>query len=854
MHAMNTTRTGLRSRIPQFARLAAVAGLALGMSVSPGEYQFVSSVLAQPAPRPEDSVIAQRTAKGIANIALLDLQTTGTPDVPAFRMAARLLEAAHTISPRDEQILRLLIDALSEAGEGEKVLEYTRRLVELSPRDTVSLLRLISGGVSSLQDADARLAAYERLLGPKYEKTIDESIRSRLALDAALLLREQGDTDGFVAKLTLATTLDSTNKDAASLAATYFSMQSDDAVGRLTLLINLLKADPFDPETHLAIGRELSANGAFEQAKRFFLNYQLLSTRLSLRPTASEVAEFQTIAWMLDGPERLISQTRLQVEQERTRLAAERRAKLTEDPTATDLPDPDEYRLAMEVERVRAIAAAALGDEAQIDYVAQELEGTISRRAASLLDAAKRPADMTEEEATAEVKSIAAELMWMRLWIGRNLEGAVTTLESIEKDTGLNPESLARFQGWVRLRRGQLDGAAEVLSPLETSDPLAAIGMALIAEKKGEQSSAVERYTKVYHMYPGTLAGAYSKSRAEVLIGSAPVPPAGSKPVADLAGAVPGWLEGIIADSRRVFSLRASAVYPRIGPLDYAVVRLTILNLSPIPLGIGPDRPIQSSMLLAPRLTVAYRPIGVGNASNIARVDRRLRLLPQESVEVDVWADAGVLSFILDQTSIASAELRWNVLQGFSIDADGMYSAGPMNVSSETGVLTRAVSNKSGMDVASITNFITTGTADDVIESMLVLRYLAQATRDPNDEATKKADAKLAEAFANRFPTLSQIGKLGLIAKMPTPLLVPWLEPLVRAIRADEDPVVRLFAMVATTHEANDAFLATCAASGDARLAEVANVLKVRLENGDDTYSRLGAPEKPAEPAPNGTP
>lgn len=836
-------------------RLAFAAGLASGLA-------HVSPTLAQPAgDNPAvavgEAALAQRTAKDIANLAIIDLQSSGSPAPSTFRMAALLLETAHQMSPRDQQILRLLIDAWSEAGERGKMLEYTGKLVdlmsELKQIDTVALLRLISGSILRLQDVDARLEQYNRFLGSQWEGKLDDSIRSRLALDAALLLREKGDTEGFVEKLTLATTLDSTNKDAASLAATMFSMYSDDAAGRLTLLINLLKADPFDPETHLAIGRELTADGAFAQAKRFFLNYQLLTTRLGVRPTPSEIAEYQTILWVLDGSEKLISQTRLQVEQERTRLAGQRRAMLTADPSATDLPDPEDYRLAIEVERVRAAAAAAQGDEAQIDYVAKELEGTVARRLALLQDAKKRPAEITDEIAQEQVKELSAELMWMRLWMGRNLDGAAATLEEIEKDPVANQASLARIHGWIRLRRGQLDGAAEILAPLAETDPLAAIGLGLVAEKRGDKNGAVEQYSKAYHAYPGTLAGAYARTRAQVLSGSAPTPPPVSEKINELAAGVPDWLEGMLAEPRRVFSIQASPVYPRIGPLDHAQVRLTITNLSPLALGIGPDRPIQSSMLLAPRLSAGFQPIGVGNASNIARVDRRLRLLPQESIQVDVWADSGILGFMLDQISVVPSEVRWTVLQGFSIDANGVYSPGPMNISTETTVLTRSATSKAGMDPAALVNFITSGTLDDAVEAMQVVRYLAQEPRDPNDEVSKKADEKIAQAYATRLPTLSQLGKLSLLGVMPTSALAPWLDPLVQAMRTDEDPLVRLFALIVTVKDAADPYLVTCAASPDARLTEVAQILKSRLEEGQDTYGRIGVPEEP-EGQPNAAP
>jgi hypothetical protein len=61
-----------------------------------------------------------------------------------------------------------------------------------------------------LQYADARLSAYDKLLGPRGD-ALDPAVRSRLAFDAALLARDHGDEARFLDYLTTSTTLDPTN-------------------------------------------------------------------------------------------------------------------------------------------------------------------------------------------------------------------------------------------------------------------------------------------------------------------------------------------------------------------------------------------------------------------------------------------------------------------------------------------------------------------------------------------------------------------------------------------------------------------------------------------------------------------
>ena len=65
-------------------------------------------------------------------------------------------------------------------------------------------------------------------------------MRSRLALDAALLERERGDSAAFARRLRQSATLDESNKEAASLVAQYYAPQLTDPLGELNLQIKLL--------------------------------------------------------------------------------------------------------------------------------------------------------------------------------------------------------------------------------------------------------------------------------------------------------------------------------------------------------------------------------------------------------------------------------------------------------------------------------------------------------------------------------------------------------------------------------------------------------------------------------------
>ncbi|MFA6046945.1 MAG: hypothetical protein WC718_18325, partial [Phycisphaerales bacterium] len=142
----------------------------------------------------------------VARLAILDLRSLNSPGPGDFAIAAGLLSIAQDLAPNDADIVRRRAEAAYNAGDNAVVDECTKRIVELDPADTVAQLRYITSRIGAYQTAEDRLAAYDALVGPK-GAALDESIRSRLALDAALLARERGDTAGFIDRLKKAISL-----------------------------------------------------------------------------------------------------------------------------------------------------------------------------------------------------------------------------------------------------------------------------------------------------------------------------------------------------------------------------------------------------------------------------------------------------------------------------------------------------------------------------------------------------------------------------------------------------------------------------------------------------------------------
>src|SRR5262249_46188792 len=146
---------------------------------------------------------------------------------------------------------------------------------------------------------------------------------------------------------------------------------------------------------------------------------------------------------------------------------------------------------------------------------------------AELNNPAKR-GGLSDDEVKQRSRWLTNELMWIRLWCGRQIDEAATTLKTVEADPELPPQGLPtldRMKGWLLIRQGDLDSAQRMLTPLAAEDPFAAIGLALISELRGETKLAGEQFADLSRRLAGTLGGAWSRSRAIRLLGKAPDAP-----------------------------------------------------------------------------------------------------------------------------------------------------------------------------------------------------------------------------------------------------------------------------------------------------------------------------------------
>jgi len=836
----------LAPRVNRFAGLLLAVMLACGAN---------AHALAEP---PARETLEETAARCVARLALIDLRIVATPTARDYQIAQTLLEIAHGLAPADEITLRQLIECAENAGDAAAVLSHTRTLVELDPADTVAQLRLISSSIRSFQNADDRLAAYDRWLGSE-GSSVDVSVRSRLALDAALLAREKGDVEGFARRLGNALALDATNKDAAVLALAFYQQRVGDPVGQFELMLAVLNADPLDVDLHRAIARHLVAHGAFKGAERFFGTVGSLLARLRADAFEEEAAMSNLVLWMNGGPRSLVDRYKRDLFETRQayRRQREEAVENKRPPEFIDeIPTPEEVRITMANEWVRFLAAIAVADEQAIDEAFDEFIETARQESEKFSSSEKRPKDVTDEEATARIRGLLSETTLARLIAHKDADKIAESLDILRADSAVAPQRLANLEGWNLMRKGEHDAAERQLKPIADSDPIAALGLCFVAEAKGDNAAAAAAYESLARRESGQLPGALAASRYQTLTGN-PLPPTEvSTRLDSLAMGVPTWLEPLIENPRRIQAFDAILESTEARALDPVHIKITLRNTSPIPLGVGSDGPIDTGVLISPNVQIGTQPFATGVYLQVVSMEHRLRLLPREEFSTTVNADVAALSLMLEELSGRRCRLRYQLLQGFMATSQSTYDAGPFSLTAECGPLTREFLAKSAAEVPALIRSAGQGSPRDVVESIFVVRGRAL----PLQGMTTLTPDELTEfhaAVAAHLPGLSTTGQLLVLSSLAPAVQSPEVAVIDEAARKITDPAVRKLFIATRAGTSDDPVFADPATQADASVRAVAERVKERLDakvtsyatfNGGMAETPTSTPDKVAQP------
>ncbi len=797
--------------------------------------------------RQADEALVSRAASNLlARTLMRRTRNLAEPNITDYRLTALGLNVAGRAHPDDVELLRNEIEAWTAADDAGRLIDATRRLVRLDPRDTIAQLRLIDTQIGRLNTVEERRQAYARLLGPAGQG-LRATVRSRLALDAALLAREDGDDEAFFELLTQATLLDSTNKNAAALFASVMMPYVDSRIERFELIANVLHADPLDTGAYENAAIDLMSSGAYRGAQRFLdrmrdllgasgedfmnrahltepslfnenrVNDYLINTWQTRGPRAvlsfiadaqghiesrfvsevqqmrkqgltqaqmQEILDQTSFPWLPYQLERMRALVLLaQPEAERANLA------FTQRPVRRDefINNPDPYGLngysapPPVTPELRALAREEYpnAEESTITAVAEQrarqrrdinpIHEAVTRFLLSASDtrAQVRASEQLDEQTKQLFDvNLTLESIWLLLATESSTDLAEDRLNSLLEALGeeaIEQSAIDRYRGWIASNRAEFEQARELLTPIAQTDASALYALATVEFKTGNSAKAVELLNDLRLRFPQTALACVADDRIATITGRPTQTPPEIEELNTYALSFAPWLERMTRSPREFMGLTVRPESNQLGPLDELNLVLRLSNTAGRPLAVGPNSPINSRFLFTPRIEIegqqyihvireavlrqAKRDLGlpldqplpqdvaerieprvmqqVASATRrlleVVDIDRVLRLEPNESITVPVWAGRGNAGEIIDRDLTERVEIQWSVAQGFvqtqrltgSDEQSQGFAAGPMSLSTETdrilriklprvgaGVLTERLSASEGAELA----------------------------------------------------------------------------------------------------------------------------------------------------------
>jgi len=779
----------------------------------------------------------QSVAREVARTSTLDIRVLAEPTADDYRATYLMLRIAQDLDPDDAELTRRLIESAYAAGDQGSVIKQTRRLIRLDPKDTVAQLRLISWRINRLQTAEARLEMYDRFLG-EHGLKLDASIRSRLALDSAMLAREVGDLDGFVRRLTFALKLDPTNKEAALLALTFFADRVNDPMGRLELMSQLLLADPLDPNVHHRIATELAGHGAFLGAARFHANVRSLTLSSDVDVPEAMRLEMMCLNWYVNGPQVILDDLDAGIESERfaVQIVVDAAQEIGR-PLPDDFVMPDAIRLSPALLSMRLYAAAAVGDEQLRARALEDVSVDIREQLADFRDRTQAEG-MTQRDVFRMTFVLGYDIFRAYAIFSDDLELIELAADDLRRFAAENSMISRDLEAWIALRSGDAEGSLPYFRSAPNDEIVSQIGLAMAHEALGRTPDAIIAYRNVQRLIPLGAQGCWARSRAMALMpaGSSAFSPSAPR-MERFAAGMPRWIDDMVRNTSRFMTLDVELVEPITSALEPTPIRISIRNISPVPLGVGPDRPINSSFVLSPRTEIQLKEQITLVQPEVVEMARRLRLRPRETLTVEINPKMGFTGWIIETNSYLTIRTRWRVLQGFMFGERGFFVPGPNCLSTVTGAQLETLNPEALISIDQLAAHVRSAGRGSLRPSLVAVRTRLMIPESNRPALTPVEREALASACADRFAEADALTKLLMLAVLPHEGQAAEMREMDELARKDLEPRVLAMTLITRMPDVDAALLDRARALGEPWLTEIADVVESRTAAGVRGYA-----------------
>ena len=589
-----------------------------------------------------------------------------------------MLDMALELSPDNEHLWRLALDysiTMEDGSEDAAKLVNTAlaKLGQLDPNDQIIRLRRVLASVERKQTAEARAAAYEKLLTPASIERLGTEVAARVAFDFAVLLRRVGDQEGFERELLRALDLDPFFPEATEVAAGYFRARAPDAATEASVLRAALLANPTRDTAALGLADLCLRSGAYRAAADILnVEAELLQTDFPDLDFDGILSDLCIACWGSDSVETALAVGRkrqeslnrvfrTQVERQGSTLSVEDMRKLA-------------YPMSMSLSSTFAALVQSVAPDA----------------AAGVLAAAASSAETTlkaMEDGGADPEAIARTALegaFIQLWLGGDIALAKRLIDRAVIFMPLSEAARARFDGWIALRAGDAAKAKEMFSSVAESDVPAKLGLAVADEMLGDRKAAAREFLAIAKAQSATAIGLWSRDRLRTILGS-PIVVVDIATDVERAAALPKDFLDMMRTGKGQLLMR---IQPRIAdaaPWDPMIFDIEISNRSAWPISITADGPLMDTATVTANINIPGEPT-VAPPFALVALNRQFAIAPGTSLFVSVDISLTDASMAMRDDALSGAFVSIHPILNWRTTERGL-EPGPLGIEAESALV-----------------------------------------------------------------------------------------------------------------------------------------------------------------------
>lgn len=577
-----------------------------------------------------DALLADR----FATLAMLMVAGSEKLDDDRLTGSRLLLDLALELSPEDAELWRLRREHAQRMGDVEAERRALSAYCRLRPQDDVAQADLILMSLrrQGTQTLEQRVATIERLINSDLGKSLSPALRSRLASYVAVAAREMGNNALFSSWLKYALRTDSTNVVAARLTYDLVIERNAPPYDIALALQGLLRANPIEASTHQRLGELLLTYGVYDRAAEQFEVAQMLATEPGSPGFYHSWASALAASGRSDDALELISSyERLLVQ--RQQQAEQRTADQEADASAPDAPNRD--------------TVAADGDAKvlppEMQMLRLSIQSGFNTVPASAI-ASIRELYQSQIEAGSALAQV--KLAWTLALFNIDPAEVQQLTQAIAAARGEDDLTVYRLRGWLALHADDRDTALQYLQPIAEVDAYAAYGLSRLLRASDPAQSTRWRRLAV-QLEPASLPGVLAARELHDAGERAEMTEVG----VGLNQMLRSWPITMLRPDplrRPWMGVSIEMDTQRPGYLDPMIAKITIRNTTNMPLSFAPEGALPTQLFVYISTRQAGRALG-SLPPIIVDVHRRLRLEPNEAIEIEVPLHRGPFGVALRQ-------------------------------------------------------------------------------------------------------------------------------------------------------------------------------------------------------------